>query len=53
MATIHRVQDIRVWHLAKRLVREVYTFSDRLTFRGDSVLRNQMRRGCVHYLEHR
>ena len=47
MATIHRVQDIRVWHLAKRLVREVYALSGEHSFRGDSALRNQMRRAAV------
>jgi four helix bundle protein len=47
MATIHRVHDIRVWHLAKRLVREVYALSDRHSFRRDSALRNQMRRAVV------
>ena len=47
MATFHRIQDIRVWHLAKQLVKEVYRLSDTGLLRKDHGLRNQMRRASV------
>src|ERR1017187_4075316 len=47
MATFHRIQDIRVWHLARRLVTGIYRVSDGCAFRGDRALRNQMRRASV------
>ena len=47
MPTIHRLQDIRVWHLSRRLVREIYLLSGGHAFRGDSSLRNQMRSAVV------
>jgi four helix bundle protein len=35
---------MRVWHLARRLVRDIYLISEGRKFRGDGPLRNQIRR---------
>ena len=47
MATFRRIQDIRVWHLARKLVKDVYYLSDSARFRKDGPLRNQIRRASV------
>ena len=47
MATIRTIQDIKVWHLARRLAKEIYRVSDIGSFRKDFPLRSQIRRASV------
>ena len=47
MAGIERFEDIRAWQSARRFVSSIYRISDAGPFRGDFVLRDQIRRAAL------
>ena len=47
MATFHNLQQIRAWEIARLLVRDIYSISDRGIFARDFGLRDQIRRASV------
>src|ERR1051326_7740030 len=47
MATFRRIEEIRVWHLARQLVKDIYYLSDTSLFKRDTPLRNQIRRAST------